>query len=105
MKTIVQMAGCVALLTLAAIELSGSADFAAGTGAPLVRPASYGVSSAFDPWGRLLSTADYFAPGDGTMTVQVPIGRVGTLYASTGDLFAWLCVAGLVLAAGIAALG
>jgi len=36
------------------------------------------------------------------MTAQVPIGRVPTLYARVGDLFAWLCVAGLVVALGLA---
>jgi hypothetical protein len=29
--------------------------------------------------------------------VQVPVGGIPTLYGRTGDLFAWLCVAGLVL--------
>jgi hypothetical protein len=33
----------------------------------------------------------------------VPLGHVPTLYAKTGDLFAWLCTAGLVVALGIAA--
>jgi hypothetical protein len=37
------------------------------------------------------------------MTAQVPLGRVPTLYAKTGDLFAWLCVAGLVVILGVAA--
>jgi len=40
---------------------------------------------------------------DGTMTVQVPLGHVPTLYPKTGDLFAWLCIAGLVIALAIAA--
>jgi apolipoprotein N-acyltransferase len=71
-------------------------------GVPLVRPAASGISTAFDAWGRMLGLADYFAPGDRTLTVQVPAGRVPTLYARTGDLFAWLCVAGLVVL-GIAA--
>jgi apolipoprotein N-acyltransferase len=72
-------------------------------GVPLVRAASSGLSSAFDPWGRVLGVADYFAAGDRTLTVQVPMGRVPTLYARTGDLFAWLCIATLVTALGIAA--
>lgn len=66
------------------------------TGVPIVRAASSGISGAFDPWGRVIAVADYFAPGDGTLTAQVPVGGVRTLYARTGDLFAWLCVAGLV---------
>ena len=73
-------------------------------GVPLVRPASSGLSTAFDQWGRVVGVADYFAPGDRTMVAQVPLGRVRTLYARTGDLFAWLCVAGLVVSVGIAAL-
>ena len=72
-------------------------------GLPLVRAASSGLSGAFDQWGRVLGVADYFAPGDRTLSVQVPVGRIQTLYAKTGDLFAWLCVAGLVLALGIVA--
>jgi apolipoprotein N-acyltransferase len=50
----------------------------------------------------VLGVADYFAPGDHTLTVQVPVGGVRTLYARTGDLFAWLCVAGLVTALAMA---
>jgi apolipoprotein N-acyltransferase len=71
-------------------------------GVPLVRPAASGISTAFDPWGRLLGTADFFAPGDRTMTAQVPVGGIRTLYARTGDLFAWLCVGGLVAALAVA---
>jgi len=74
------------------------------TGVPLVRAAASGLSSAFDPWGRVLGVTDFFAPGDRTLTVQVPMGRVRTLYALTGDLFAWLCVAGLVVAIGVTTL-
>jgi len=67
------------------------------TGLPVVRAAASGLSSAFDPWGRVLGVADYFAEGDRTLTVQMPLGGVPTIYAQIGDLFAWLCVAGLVL--------
>jgi apolipoprotein N-acyltransferase len=85
------------------IHVQMAAFRAIENGVSLVRPAASGISSAFDPWGRVLGVADYFAPGDGTLTVQVPLGRVPTLYARTGDLFAWLCVAGLAVALGIAA--
>ncbi len=70
-------------------------------GASLLRPAASGISSAVDPWGRVLGVADAFAPGDGTLTVQVPMTGVRTLYARIGDLFAWLCVAGLVGSLGL----
>ena len=68
------------------------------TGIPVVRAASSGISGAFDPWGRAIGVADYFAPGDRTLVVQVAVGRVRTLYARVGDAFAWLCVAGLAVA-------
>jgi len=72
-------------------------------GVSLVRPAASGISSAVDPWGRVLGTSDYFAPGDRTLTVQVPMGGIRTLYARTGDLFAWLSIAGLAVSLAIAA--
>lgn len=74
-------------------------------GVPVVRAASSGLSGAVDAWGRVLAVSDFFAPGDRTMTAQVPVGGVATLYAKTGDLFAWLCVAVLVAALVIAAAG
>ncbi len=72
------------------------------SGVPLIRAAATGLSAAFDPWGRVLGVADYFAPGDHTLTVQAPVGGVRTLFARTGDLFAWLCVAGVVTAFALA---
>ena len=44
-------------------------------GVSLMRPAASGISSAVDPWGRVLGVADYFAPGDGTLTAAGPDGR------------------------------
>ena len=70
-------------------------------GVPLLRAAASGLSGAFDQWGRVLGVADYFAAGDRTLTVQVPVGHVRTLYARTGDLFAWSCVAALMVALGV----
>jgi len=69
-------------------------------GLSIVRSASSGLSVVVDPYGRTLAISDDLAPGDSTMTGQVPIARVGTVYARTGDLLAWACVAGLVLAIG-----
>ena len=36
-------------------------------GVPLIRPAASGISSAIDPWGRMLAVGDFFARGDRTM--------------------------------------
>lgn len=87
-----------------AVHSNMAAFRAIENGVPLVRATASGISSAFDPWGRVLSVADYFAAGEGTMNAQVPVGRVPTVYVRIGDLFAWLCVVGLVLALGVAAL-
>ncbi len=68
----------------------------------LLRPAASGLATGVDAWGRELAVADYFAPSDRTMVAQVPVGGVRTLYTRIGDLFAWLCVAGLVASVAIA---
>ena len=56
--------------------------------AVLAAPASFSRR-----WGRVLGTADDFAPGDRTLVAQIPVGHVPTLYARIGDAFAWMCVA------------
>jgi len=66
-------------------------------GTPLLRPASFGISVAFDALGRVLGATDHFG-GAPTMVVQIPVGSVPTLYPHVGDSFAWLCVVGCVLA-------
>jgi apolipoprotein N-acyltransferase len=70
-------------------------------GVSLFRAASTGVSTAVDPYGRTLATKDDVSPGGQVMVVQLPIARVATVYARAGDLFGWLCVAGLVAAFAI----
>jgi apolipoprotein N-acyltransferase len=64
-------------------------------GVSLVRAAASGISAAVDSRGRILNFSDYFAPGDRTMTVDIPVERVSTVYAKIGDAFAWLCVVAL----------
>jgi apolipoprotein N-acyltransferase len=67
-------------------------------GATLVRPAASGISSAIDPWGRVLGVGDDVESGDRATVVQVPLGGFRTVYGRIGDLFAWLCVGGVVVA-------
>jgi apolipoprotein N-acyltransferase len=52
--------------------------------------------------GRVLSASDYFTTDDQVMVASVPMHGVRTIYATTGDLFAWLCVIGLVALTGLA---
>jgi apolipoprotein N-acyltransferase len=65
-------------------------------GVYLVRPARWGLSGAVDPYGRTLAVMDHFTSQQRVMVAQVPIEGVRTIYARIGDLFAWLCMAGLL---------
>jgi len=69
-------------------------------GFSLVRPTSHGLSAAADYQGRVLGLTDYFTSEDPVMIVYVPTKGVKTVYSQIGDLFAWLCMAGLVAAIG-----
>ena len=55
-----------------------------------------------DDEGRVLSASDYFTTGDQVMVAYVPVHGVRTIYATIGDLFAWLCILGLVTLTGLA---
>jgi len=68
-------------------------------GVTLLRAASTGLSVAVDPYGRTLAMTDHFSPDAHVMVAQLPLGHVTTLYARVGDLFSWLCMAGLAIAA------
>ena len=64
-------------------------------GFSLVRQTSNGLAIAVDYEGRVLASSDYFATGEQVMIAMVPVKGVQTIYALVGDLFAWLCIAGL----------
>lgn len=72
-------------------------------GFSLVRSTAQGTSIAVDSYGRVFSRMDEFTSDDDVMVAQVPVRSTWTLYSMTGDLFAWLCSAALVLAIGMAA--
>ena len=71
-------------------------------GFSLVRQSSKGLSMAVDYEGRVLSASDYFSTDQQIMVAYVPMHGVRTIYATIGDLFAWLCMIGLVALTGLA---
>lgn len=70
-------------------------------GYSLVREASKGLSMTVDYEGRVLSSSDYFTTDHQVMVAYVPMHGVRTIYATIGDLFAWLCIIGLVALTGL----
>jgi apolipoprotein N-acyltransferase len=73
-------------------------------GFSLVRPTGNGLSAVVDYEGRVLGSQDYFTTSSGMMLAAVPLHGVKTVYSQIGDLFAYLCVAGLAVLAGWARL-
>jgi apolipoprotein N-acyltransferase len=73
-------------------------------GVSLVRPASGGLALAVDYEGRVLAASDYYTTDHQVMVADMPTRGVHTIYATIGDLFAWLCIAGLFGFIGLAVL-
>jgi apolipoprotein N-acyltransferase len=69
-------------------------------GFSMVRPAGHGISTIVDYEGRILAWQNYYANSSGIMLTTVPTRGVRTVYSRIGDLFAYLCVAGLISLAG-----
>lgn len=61
-----------------------------------VREASKGLSMMVDYEGRVLVASDYFTTDQQVMVAYVPVHGVRTIYTAIGDLFAWLCIIGLI---------
>jgi apolipoprotein N-acyltransferase len=66
-------------------------------GMSLVRQVDLGLSSAVDPYGRVLAQTDFFASTDRTMVAQVPVKHVATIYTAFGRWFEWLCLFGFLV--------
>jgi len=71
-------------------------------GFSLARESSQGLSMTVDYEGRVLAASDYFTTDQQVMVAYVPMHGVRTIYATIGDLFAWLCIIGLVALTGLA---
>jgi apolipoprotein N-acyltransferase len=67
-----------------------------------VRETSKGLSITVDYEGRVLAASDYFTTDQQVMVAYVPMHGVRTIFATIGDLFAWLCIIGLVGLIGLA---
>jgi apolipoprotein N-acyltransferase len=72
-------------------------------GYSLVRQATNSLAMTVDDQGRVLAATDYFTTDQQTMIAYVPVKGTWTIYSVVGDLFARLCIAGLLLLAGIGA--
>jgi apolipoprotein N-acyltransferase len=82
--------------TIKNLHASMAAFRAIENGISLVRPAKGGLSSAVDPYGRVLASMDEFTAQQRIMVAQVPYSGRHTLYAVLGDWFVWLSAAGLL---------
>ncbi len=69
-------------------------------GFSLLRPAGHGTSMIVDYEGRILASQNYFTNTSGIMMTTIPTRGVTTIYSRIGDLFAYLCVLGLMILAG-----
>ena len=63
-------------------------------GISVLRPSSNGVSTAVDPFGRVVSRVDYVQSGGSPLVAVIPVGSIGTAYTRIGDSWTWLCIVG-----------
>jgi apolipoprotein N-acyltransferase len=69
-------------------------------GYSLVRQASNGLAMTVDYQGHVLAATDSFTTDEQIMVASVPMKGIWTVYSAVGDLFAWLCIIGLLLLTG-----
>ncbi len=72
-------------------------------GYSLVWQDSNGLAMTVDYQGHVLAATDYFTTDPQTMIAFVPVKGVWTIYGLVGDLFAWLCILGLLSLVGLVA--
>ncbi len=101
-------AGILLVTTHESYSLEASADAAEAVcravenGTSLVRPTGNGISLITDYQGRVIASQDYFHSNGGIMLAAVPTRETWTLHSHIGDVFAYLCVSGLLLLTGLA---
>lgn len=70
---------------------------AVSAGVSMVRSVRGATSFASDPYGRVRATQRFGETGDGVMIATVPVNKVETLYARTGDVLPLITAAFCVL--------
>jgi apolipoprotein N-acyltransferase len=70
-------------------------------GFSVARMVNEGTSMAVDYRGQVLASQDFFTTSPQVMNVDLPTHGVSTLYAQSGDGFAWLCAAYAVIFLGV----
>jgi len=68
----------------------------------MVRPSLSGISTIVDPQGRVLAQVSAFGPDEPTVVATVATQGMPTPYAQFGDVFAYMCLIGLAMLAGLA---
>ncbi len=63
-------------------------------GTSILRPSSNGISTAVDPFGRVVSRVDYVQSGGSSLSAVLPVGSVRTIYTRIGDSWTWVCIVG-----------
>jgi apolipoprotein N-acyltransferase len=74
-------------------------------GISIFRQSGHGIATAIDPLGRVVASTSFFATDAHTTVAWLPLQGTPTVHAVIGDLFAWLCLAGLGLLAAVTACG
>lgn len=69
-------------------------------GVTLVRATRRGWSAVVDASGREHARLEHYGTASRVMIAEAPVNHQSTLYSRFGDWFAYLCLAGLVAAAG-----
>jgi len=62
------------------------------------RAANTGISAVISPAGRVthrLTRNGRYREVEGVLSAEMPVAKWSSIYTSVGDLFAWLCLAGL----------
>jgi apolipoprotein N-acyltransferase len=74
-------------------------------GISIFRQSGHGIATAVDPLGRVVASTSFYTTDAHTTVGWLPVEGAATVYAVIGDLFAWICLAGLGLLGAVAARG